>query len=154
MRRVLFTGMSGTGKSTMLAALKTQENIVLDLDYGGWIYADPHQGEPMFDISRLEAFFREHPQQDIYLAGTAVNQGQLYPHLSAVITLTAPLQVMHQRIMARRDNPYGQWPDEWRQIVEDKRRIEPMLIKGSDYVCCTDRDWSLVLQDIKAYLGL
>ncbi len=33
MHRVLITGMSGTGKSTLLSALRTEENIVIDLDY-------------------------------------------------------------------------------------------------------------------------
>ena len=152
MHRVLFTGMSGTGKSTMLAALKTPDNITVDLDYGGWILPGPAYGEPVFDIPRLLRLFTAHPTQDIFLAGTAANQAQLYPHLTAAITLTAPLSVMRQRVMTRRDNPFGQWPEEWAQIVRDKAEIEPLLIQGSDYVCSTDRDWDTVVQDVQHFL--
>lgn len=152
MHRVLFTGMSGVGKSTLLQALKNDDNLTLDLDDGGWILFDLVYNEPAFDIARLLAFFADHPDQDIFLCGTAANQGLLYPHLTAVITLTAPLEVMHQRIISRRDNPFGQWPEEWAQIVRDKREIEPLLMAGSDYVCNTDRDWQAVVQDVQDYL--
>lgn len=152
MHRVLFTGMSGTGKSTMLAAMKTADNLVLDLDYDGWIAPDD-SGEPLLDIPRLMQFFADHPAQDIFLAGTVCNQWQLYPHLTAVITLTAPLPVMQQRILSRRHNPFGQWPGEWEQIVQDKLLIEPLLIRRSDFVCDTDRDWAEAVQSVRDFLA-
>ena len=40
MKKILLTGMSGTGKSTVLEARKTKENLTVDLDYDNWIYFD------------------------------------------------------------------------------------------------------------------
>src|SRR5699024_7165199 len=38
--RVLVTGMSGTGKSTVLGELERRGHVVVDTDYGGWTLPD------------------------------------------------------------------------------------------------------------------
>jgi len=153
MHRVLITGMSGTGKSTLLAALRIEDNIVVDLDYDDWIVYNEAYGERTMDIPRLLRLFEDQQGKDIFLAGCAVNQGSLYPYLTAVIVLTALLSVMHRRIQKRTDHDFGKSPAEWEQIVRDKEEIEPLLIRGSHLVCDTDKDISLVVRDIREYLN-
>ena len=45
MTAILVTGMSGTGKSTVLAELERRGHRVVDTDYGDWIEDVPHAGE-------------------------------------------------------------------------------------------------------------
>lgn len=152
MHRVLLTGMSGTGKSTLLAALKTEENITVDLDYDGWIFCNPSDGERLIDIDRVLRLFESHPDKDIFIAGCTANQGMLRPYLTAIITLTAPLPIMRRRILCRTDNPYGRSPEEWSEIVRNQAEIEPLLIQKSHLVCDTDRDLPQILDEIHHFL--
>ena len=144
--------MSGTGKSTLLAALKASDNIIVDLDYDNWCIYDEAAGERMIDLPRVLSLFDANGNQDIFLAGCEVNQGALYPYLTAVFVLTAPLSVMQQRIRNRQNNFFGKTTEEWEQIVRDKKEIEPLLIQGSHFVCNTDKDISLVVQEINGFL--
>ena len=79
--KVLLTGMSGAGTSSLLRALKTPKNLTVDMDYDSWIEYDEEYGERAIDIERALKLFKENPGREILLAGTAINQGKLYPHL-------------------------------------------------------------------------
>ncbi len=151
--KVLLTGMSGAGKSTLLRALKTAENLTVDMDYDGWIEYDEEYGERAIDIERALKLFKENPGREILLAGTAINQGKLYPHLDAVIVLTAPLDVMRRRVLERADNPFGKHPDEWAQIVRDKQEIEPLLIRGATYVCDSSGTLEETAARVRGYMN-
>jgi len=154
MHRVLITGMSGTGKSTLLKALQKNENIVVDMDYDDWNVYNAEIGERTIDVQRVLRLFEDNQNKDIFLTGCAVNQGSLYPYLTAVIVLTAPLDVMRQRIQSRAEHDFGKSLAEWEQIVNDKAEIEPLLVNGGHYVCDTNKDFSLVVREIKEYLDL
>ena len=152
MRRILLTGMSGTGKSTVLRRLRAEDTLTVDLDESEWVATDPTTGERRFRIEPLVRFMRENDDRHIVLAGCEVNQGQLYDYLDAVILMTAPLRVMRERISARTDNPYGKSDDEWARIVADKEEIEPLLARRCTYICDTDRALEEVTRDIARFL--
>lgn len=150
--KVLLTGMSGTGKSTLLRVLETPENLTVDLDYDGWIaYSETH-GERAIDIARVRRLLNENPEREILLAGTAINQGELYPDLDSVIVLTAPVEMMRERILRRTDNPFGKSAEEWAQIMRDTEEIQPLLIRGADMVLDTSGTPEETAARIRAYL--
>ena len=128
--RVLLTGMSGVGKSALLRALKTPDNLTIDMDYDGWIEYSEAYGERAIDVERVLRLFADQSDREMILSGTAINQGKLYPHLDRVIVLTAPLEVMRRRILARADHSFGKSPQEWEQIMRDKEEVEPLLLRG------------------------
>ena len=135
--KILLTGMSGVGKSTLLRALKTPDNLTVDMDYDGWIKYSDAYGERAIDTVRVLRLFEAHPGREIILCGTAINQGELYAHLDRVIVLIAPLDVMHRRIMERTNNPFGKSRGEWARIVRDKAETEPLLLRGCSHVVDT-----------------
>ena len=152
MKRLLLTGMSGTGKSAVLQLLCAEDTITIDLDGSEWVEWNPMTGDRQFRILPLLEYMRKNAGKNIVLAGCEANQGELYDSLDAVILLTAPLSVMRERIERRKDNPYGKTSGEWAQIVDDKERIEPLLAGTCTYICRTDRPMEEVVRDIRRFM--
>jgi dephospho-CoA kinase len=122
--RVLLTGMSGTGKSTVLDELDRRGHRTLDTDYGGWIRADSRWNEP-----GMSRFLDEHP--DVFVAGTVENQGEFYDRFDHVVVLVAPVEVIIARVAARANNPYGRTLDEQDEIRSYQQTVEPLLRQGA-----------------------
>lgn len=149
--RVLITGMSGVGKSTILKHLDA-EAIKIDLDNDGWMIWDEEYQERVIDVSKLIKLFEANPERNIFLSGTAINQEKIYSYLDGVITLTAPLDVMKTRIQSRTDNPFGKSEAEWEQIVTDKQEFEDRIISVSDLVINTDQPIVDTIREIHHFL--
>lgn len=129
MRRILVTGMSGTGKSTALQELARRGFRTVDTDEGGWTeWRDDdggggyHWNEPRMD--ELLAVVGDAP---LFVSGTATNQGRFYPRFDAVVLLSAPVDVLLERIDRRTANPYGKSPEERELILGHVAEVEPLL---------------------------
>ena len=90
MARVLLTGMSGAGKSTVLDALARRGYTTVDTDYGGWELPGA-----LWDESRMSALLSEHGT--IAVGGTAQNQGRFYDRFEHVIYLRVPAEDLLER---------------------------------------------------------
>ena len=77
MRRVLITGMSGTGKSSALAALERRGFRVVDTDDPGWKEPRAGDGEPVWVEERMTSLLAEDGGPTLYVSGCVVNQGAL-----------------------------------------------------------------------------
>ncbi|MEG0255941.1 AAA family ATPase [Vagococcus sp.] len=154
MVKVLLTGMSGVGKSTTLKQICQNYEHVIDLDYDGWIFMDEENNELKIDTNRIVDYLLQNKAKDIFLAGTAINQREMYPYLDFVITLTAPLEVMHERVLTRNNKSFGKSSEEWQKIISDKNNFEPLIIKGSDFVVSTDSAPADVVKNIYKLVGL
>lgn len=149
MSRILLTGMSGVGKSTVLRALSSPDTICVDLDESPWMVKD--SCERRITVSELVSWIEDQNARNVILAGCESNQGELYPHLDDVIVLTAPLEVMRTRILERA-NPYGKSEDEWQQIEKDVLNVEPLLKEHCSYVYDTEKPLTEVLEEIRQFL--
>lgn len=154
MLKVLLTGMSGVGKSTVLKQLNEKGCLTLDLDLDGWIYYDVKEADYLMDITKIINFITLNEEEIVFLAGTAINQKEIYPYLGCVITLTAPIEVMKERIQNREDNPFGKTEIEWSKTVNDKETFEAQIIKSSNYTVSTDKPIQDVLDEIYEVVGL
>ncbi len=120
MVRVLITGMSGTGKSTLLAGLAAHGYATLDTDDDGWTLADAR-----WDLPRMIAHLDAH--ETIAVSGTVENQGELAHWFDHVVLLSAPLPVILERVARRTNNPYGRSEADRAEIAEYVLTVEPLL---------------------------
>lgn len=129
MAKVLVTGMSGTGKSACLEVLRSRGYHTVDTDTDEWsIWSKDSDGSPDWAwredaISSL--LEREHDQ--LFVAGCKTNQGKFYPRFDHVVLLSAPVDIILERVSTRSTNPYGHSDAERREIVRYLADVEPRL---------------------------
>jgi shikimate kinase len=124
MSRVLITGMSGTGKTTLLGELSRRGHQTLDTDYDGWVLADG-----TWDETRMAAYLASN--SSVVVSGTVENQGQFYDRFEAVVLLSAPVEVLIERVAVRTNNPYGKTRTEQSVIHQQVLDVEPLLRQGA-----------------------
>jgi dephospho-CoA kinase len=124
MSRILVTGMSGTGKSTVLEELRRRGHLTVDTDYGGWELDDG-----TWDESRMSGLLAEHV--DVVVSGTVENQVLFYDRFEHIVLLSVPLPVVLQRVTERKNNPYGSRPTDRDEIAHHVETVEPLLRQGA-----------------------
>ena len=132
---VLVTGMSGAGKSTALAELARRGHRVVDTDHGGWSEDVPLPGEDgseqLWREDRMDALLADPPDRTLFIAGCVANQVKFYPRFDAIVLLSAPTDVLLDRIVTRRTNHFGKTAAERTRILDDLRTFEPRLRAGA-----------------------
>ena len=119
--------MSGTGKSTALAELARRGFEVVDTDEPGWTeWCDEDGGYIWRDKAMADLLARDR-EVTLYVSGTVSNQGQFYSQFDAVILLSAPAEVMLDRIQSRATNDYGKTAGERDLILRHLADVEPRL---------------------------
>jgi adenylate kinase family enzyme len=141
MKRVLITGMSGTGKSTVIRALATRGYAVVDTDDDGWHEWAETPGHPEAGIpagsdwiwreDRMRELLAREDGELLFVSGTASNQGRFYDRFDHVILLSAPKAVIIERLTTRTTNPYGKRPEELAETLDYLATVEPLLRRGA-----------------------
>ena len=144
---MLVTGMSGTGKSSVLGELERRGHRVVDTDEGDWI--DRSGPEPLWREDRIAALLDEHGEGTLFVAGCVANQGRFYPRFEAVVLLSAPRQVILGRVSARDSNDFGKTDDERAKIVSDLEEFEPLLRTGATTEIDTQSPLSEVADELE-----
>ena len=127
MRKVLVTGMSGTGKSTGLDELSRRGFGVVDTDEPGWTVWDEQDDGYLWREDRIKELLLVDERPTLYVSGWISNQGRFYSHFDAVVLLSAPAEVLLNRIDSRTSNPYGNTPEERELILRHLAEVEPLL---------------------------
>lgn len=120
MVRLLITGMSGVGKSSVLCELGERGYPVIDTDYGPW-----KTESGLWNDVLMGALLGE--STEVVVSGTVANQGDFYDRFDHVVLLSAPLSVLLDRVSMRTTNPYGSTADEREEITSNLASIEPLL---------------------------
>jgi shikimate kinase len=124
MARILITGMSGAGKTTVLNELAKRGYRTVDSDYDAWVLPDGTWDEPrMWALLASDSAF--------ILSGTVENQARFYDRFAAVVLLSAPVEVLIERVSARSGNPYGSSEADRSAIREYVLDVEPLLRSGA-----------------------
>lgn len=127
MQRVLVTGMSGTGKSSALAALERLGFQVVDTDEPGWTEWSEDKGGYVWREDRMTELLARQGGPSLYVSGTVSNQGRFYERFDAVVLLSAPTEVILSRIENRTTNAYGKSPEQRELVLRDMAEAEPLL---------------------------
>ena len=100
MKRVLLTGMSGVGKSTVITALAARGYKAVDADddrLSEWVAVPRdqptglHPGQAWsWRADRIHALLSTADAEVLFLGGCAPNQRTFYPQFDYIVLLTAP----------------------------------------------------------------
>ena len=145
MARVLITGMSGAGKSSVLEILASRGRITVDTDYDGWTLA-----EGLWDAERMRELLLRSP--DIAVSAAVENQGELYDLFDHVVLLSAPVEVYLERVRNRTNNPYGTTPEQHEQIRVYTIEVEPLLRTGATHELDAQRSPADLANEIESLL--
>ena len=132
MKRVLLTGMSGTGKSTVIGELRARGYSAVDMDEPGWSEYAP-DGDWVWREDRIQERLLLEDSDVLFVSGCAENQVKFYPQFDDIILLSAPAAVLIQRLTTRTNNPYGKHPDELAETLQYLETVEPRLRRGAGY---------------------
>ncbi len=156
MARILVTGISGTGKSSALSELGRRGYRVVDTDNPGWReyrkYVEPidvlHRGEFLWVEERMTGLLDSDDRRSLFVGGGARNQSKFYDSFDAIVLLSAPADVMLDRVAGRTTNDYGKTALERAEILADLAEVEPLLRQS----CTHELDASRPLDEVVADL--
>ena len=159
MSRVLVTGMAGTGKSSAVAELGRRGFRVVDTSEPAepdWCeyraYLEPpdevHRGEWHWVEERIIGLLDSDDDRSLFVVGCVRNQSKFYDRFDAVVLLSAPAEVILDRVGRRTTNDYGKTPLDRAEILADLVEVEPLLREG----CTHELDASRPLADVVADL--
>lgn len=77
-----------------------------------------------------------------------LNQDKFYEQSDLVILLSAPTELMVERIENREENPFGMSAKEMSTILADLKLVEPLLRASAGAEVRTDRSLDEVVGDV------
>jgi serine kinase of HPr protein (carbohydrate metabolism regulator) len=133
--RVLLTGMSGTGKSTLVQELRRRGHAAYDADDDG--FSEPRaDGRWGWRADSVASLLAEIPDGDLlFFAGCS--EEQIDMPFDYRVLLAVPEDEIAIRLRTRRSNAYGRKPAEREQVLADLAQIEPLLRRSADLVLNT-----------------
>ncbi|KAA0101365.1 ATP-binding protein [Mycolicibacterium sp. P1-18] len=118
--------MSGTGKSTLLTELAGRGHWTVDTDYGDFF--ETVDGESLWIEARIEELLAvDDPRGVLFVAGATRNQVAFYPRFDHVVLLSAPADVVVERLRTRTTNSFGRDARELAAVLDDLAQVEPLL---------------------------
>ena len=115
--------MSGVGKSALLYELARRGYRTVDTDYGD--YHETVDGERLWLQDRIAALLAD--DGPLFVQGTTRNQVVFYPFFDHIVLLSAPADVLVERLATRTTNPYGKDPAQVEETLGYLETVEPLL---------------------------
>ncbi|NJL56377.1 helix-turn-helix domain-containing protein [bacterium] len=146
MKKILLTGMSGTGKSTVINALAAQGYKAIDADYdefSEWMPVTDDSGTPgepveperdwVWREERMRALLANNDADILFVSGCSPNMGKFLSAFDHIILLSAPNEIIIERLTTRQNNPYGKNTDEIARVLRLVETVEPLLRRAAGH---------------------
>jgi shikimate kinase len=134
-KRVLITGMSGTGKSTVIRELRRLGYKTVDTDWDPkWEHPPAEAGDGpgwLWREDRIGELLETEDAETLFVSACVENQSKFYPRFDHVVLLTASPELTRERLARRTTNPYGRWPHEVAEVLRFKASVEPLLRRAA-----------------------
>lgn len=170
MKRVLLTGLSGTGKSSVIRELSARGYRAVDLDteeYSQWVNQETGQPAPppalgeypweeldwVWRVDRVRDLLSAEDAELLFVSGTAINQGKFRGNFDVIILLSAPSEVMVERLTSRPENAYGSSPAERDRVMEHIETVEPLLRNAANHEIDTSAPLDEVVERVLTFVG-
>jgi dephospho-CoA kinase len=139
--------MSGTGKSSALDLLRARGIEAVDTDtdeWSEWITLPDGSLDWIWREEAMTSLLTKSREGPLFVAGCKTNQGDFYEFFDHIVLLSAPIDVLVERVVTRTNNSYGKSLEERAQIVSNLETVEPQL-RGS---ATLEIDTSVSLTDV------
>ena len=113
----------------MVARLAELGYRAIDTDEGG-LSVDVHSAagrERLWSEDRIQELLSDDRDDLLFVSGTTRNQVQFYPQFDHIVLLSAPADVLEQRLATRTNNVYGKVPLEQAETLRFVEVVEPLL---------------------------
>jgi shikimate kinase len=158
MKRILITGMSGTGKSAVIQELASRGYAAHDLDtpeWSEWIDAAPSDGltpvqgkDWVWRENRVRELLSGPEQGTLFISGCAENMNRFFPLIDCIILLSAPVETIVERLETRSPAGYGHLAEERRKVVDLIATVEPLLRQSADQEIDTRKPVRVTVDEI------
>lgn len=163
MKRVLITGMSGTGKSTLIAELAARGYTAVDADEPEFseevsVPQDELTGlgsgtDWVWREDRIAELLATQDKDTLFIGGTSPNQGKFYAQFDHVVLLVAPPALIAERLASRTTNDFGKDPNQLARTLRLQEEVEPLLRRGADLEVDTTAPLGEVIAVILRHVG-
>ena len=143
--------MSGVGKSTLVRELRRRAFRAYDADDDG--FCEPRgDGRWGWRIERVADVLEqgEAASDLVFFAGCSEEQAKL--PFDYRVLLTAPAEILVQRLMARTTNAYGRSEQQRAQVLADLAEVEPLLRRSADLILVTTEPAPLVADALLSHV--
>lgn len=157
----LITGLSGVGKSAVIAELAARGYKAVDADcddYSEWRAVSDDADIPGSPVEvgrdwvwreeRIQALLDSADAGALFLGGCAANMRAFLPQFDLVILLSAPADVIAERLATRTTNQYGKRPDETARVLSLMQTVEPPLRRAANHEIDTSAPLDAVVASI------
>ena len=156
MKRVLITGMSGTGKSSVIRELAARGYKALDTDWNpDW--EEPHSASDgpgwLWREDRIDRLLSEEDAGALFIGACVENQGKFYKRFDHIVVLTASPELTVERLAKRSSTAYGKRPEEVREVLHFKKTVEPLLLRSASLRIDTSKPLADVVAEVAALAG-
>jgi dephospho-CoA kinase len=126
--------MSGTGKSSLVRELRQRGFHSYDADDDG--FTQPRSdGVWEWQVEVVRDLLDRHDGDLLFFAGCSDEQAQF--RFDFKVVLTAPVEVILERLQTRNTNPFGKSQDERDRVLDDMAWVVPLLLDSADLVVDT-----------------